>query len=214
MNILFLILIAVIVIAVIAMRKFKSENGADSDSSSSATQTPEPAKLSTEVSSESVQPAVKKSAAKKPAAKKTAAKKPAAKKPAVSSANSTSDLDQAIAALEQEKDALARHRLLQVITEETYKNRQDSATRQRCKAYSQIHTDEFASIIKPLKKANGGKLPHVTSFQNYATLLAEDGEYDQAIAICEAALAFGLDDKTKSGFAGRIERLQKQKAKA
>ncbi|MFU8784603.1 hypothetical protein [Aliidiomarina sp.] len=118
-----------------------------------------------------------------------------------------------VAELEKSKDPLARHRLYQQITESSYKNRTDAAWRQISKTFSNQHISEFADILKPLKKANGGSLPQVLTFQNYATLLAEDKQYDEAIAVCEKALEFGLDDKTKTGFAGRIERIRKQKAK-
>jgi uncharacterized coiled-coil protein SlyX len=118
-----------------------------------------------------------------------------------------------VAELEKSKDPLARHRLYQQITESSYKHRTDAAWRQISKTFSKQHISEFADIVKPLKKANGGSLPQVLTFQNYATLLAEDKQYDEAIAVCEKALEFGLDDKTKTGFAGRVERIRKQKAK-
>lgn len=124
------------------------------------------------------------------------------------------ELQTPVAELEQTEEPVARHRLYQQITESSYKNRSDAAWREISKVFSQRHVAEFAAIAKPLKKANGGKLPHVATFQNYATLLAEDGDYAGAIEVCEQALAFGLDDKTKTGFAGRIERIQKQQAKA
>lgn len=118
-----------------------------------------------------------------------------------------------VAELEKSKDPLTRHRLYQQITESSYKNRTDAAWRQISKTFSNQHISEFADIVKPLKKANGGSLPQVLTFQNYATLLAEDKQYDEAIAVCEKALEFGLDDKTKTGFAGRVERIRKQKSK-
>lgn len=116
--------------------------------------------------------------------------------------------------LEKANDPLMRHRLYQQITESSYKHRTDAAWRQISKTFSKQHISEFAEMVKPLKKANGGSLPQVLTFQNYATLLAEDNQFDEAIAVCEKALEFGLDDKTKTGFAGRVERIRKQKAKA
>ena len=124
------------------------------------------------------------------------------------------ELQAPVAELEETKDALTRHRLFQHITENSYKNRTDAASREVSKEFSKRHIAEFADIVKPLKKANGGKLPHVATFQNYATLLAEDGDFAAAIAVCEQAQGFGLDDKTKTGFPGRIERIKKQQTKA
>ncbi|RUO23161.1 hypothetical protein CWE08_00455 [Aliidiomarina iranensis] len=124
------------------------------------------------------------------------------------------ELSEPVAELERTQEPLARHRLYQQITENSYKNRNDAGWRQISKTYSQQHIAEFSEIVKPLKKANGGSLPQVLTFQNYATLLAEDGHYSEAIAVCEKALEFGLDDKTKTGFSGRIERIRKQEKKA
>lgn len=123
------------------------------------------------------------------------------------------ELKEPLIALDDEKDPLARHRLYQQITETSYRNRADDGWRTICKTFSARHIDEFEQIKVPLAESNGGSLPQVLTFQNYATLLVEDGQYDKAIGVCEQALSFGLDDKTKTGFAGRIERIQKQKAK-
>ncbi|MCH8501000.1 MAG: hypothetical protein LAT77_03690 [Aliidiomarina sp.] len=123
------------------------------------------------------------------------------------------EIKEPLLALDDEKDPLTRHRLYQQITETSYRNRADDGWRTICKTFSARHIDEFEQIKKPLAESNGGSLPQVLTFQNYATLLVEDGHYDKAINVCEQALGFGLDDKTKTGFAGRIERIQKQKAK-
>ena len=66
------------------------------------------------------------------------------------------------------------------------------------------------SLALALKEDMGGTLPRVTTFQHYATVLTEDGEYEKAISICEKALEYGLHDNTKSGFEGRIERIKKK----
>jgi hypothetical protein len=75
------------------------------------------------------------------------------------------------------------------------------------------HIAEFGKIAPALEKEMGF-LPRVITFQHYATLLTEDGKYDDAIDICNTALKFGLDDGTKSGFQGRIERIKKQATKS
>jgi hypothetical protein len=49
---------------------------------------------------------------------------------------------------------------------------------------------------------------------SYSILLADLGRYDDAIGIAEWGVQWDIDDGTKSGMKGRIERLQKQKAKA
>lgn len=116
--------------------------------------------------------------------------------------------------LEQEQDPVGRHRLLQNIAEAMYRDRKDPPAREACRTFSAQHMQEFGAIAGPLAEQNGGKLPHVPTFQNYANLLTEDGQYDQAIKVCEQALEHGLDDKTKTGFTGRIERIKAQQEKA
>lgn len=117
-------------------------------------------------------------------------------------------------ALSAETDPLARHRWLSQITEATYKQRKDAQYRAACDYFSSLHINEFDKIKAPLKKSNGGKLPQVMTFQNYANLLLEDERFDDAIDVCRKAIKFGLDDKTQTGFEGRIERIQAKQKKA
>lgn len=116
-------------------------------------------------------------------------------------------------ALAAEQDPLQRHRLLSQITELTYKNRKDASHRNACYYYSDIHLNEFESIKAPLKEANQGKLPQVMTFQNYSNLLLEDKRFVEAIQVCQKAIKLGLDDKTQTGFEGRIERIKARQAK-
>lgn len=115
------------------------------------------------------------------------------------------------AALADESDPLARHRLFQQITEASYKAREDMDSRTAFKHYAEQHISEFDAIKKPLKKQNNGKLPQVSTFRNLANVLVEDGEYDKAIQVCQQALEYGLKDGTKTGYQGRIERIQAKK---
>ncbi|MGX5915263.1 hypothetical protein ACR0ST_11070 [Aliidiomarina sp. Khilg15.8] len=116
------------------------------------------------------------------------------------------------AALSDESKPLARHRLYQQITEASYKDRDDANSRTAFKYYAEQHISEFDAIKKPLKKQNNGKLPQVSTFRNLANVLVEDGEYDEAIAVCQQALSHGLKDGTKTGYQGRIERIEAKKA--
>jgi hypothetical protein len=54
----------------------------------------------------------------------------------------------------------------------------------------------------------------VPTFQDLATVLAEDHEFADAVRICEAAQGFGLQDGTKSGFEGRIARIRKRQGRS
>jgi hypothetical protein len=69
-----------------------------------------------------------------------------------------------------------------------------------------------ATFERPLVR-DLGVVPRVPTFQNLSTLLAEDGDHQQAIEVCEKAIRFGLSDGTKGDFPARIERLRKQAAR-
>ncbi|MCC5856090.1 MAG: hypothetical protein JJU10_10515 [Idiomarina sp.] len=132
----------------------------------------------------------------------------------VASPDVPEELQESALALASEQDSLVRHRHFQNVTESAYKKRKDPLYRSVCDYFSAQHIAEFEAIAKPLKKSNGGKLPQVLTFQNYANLLLEDGRFDEAIEVCEKALGFGLDDKTQTGFKGRIERIRAKQSKA
>ncbi|WP_298773668.1 hypothetical protein [uncultured Shewanella sp.] len=51
------------------------------------------------------------------------------------------------------------------------------------------------------------------SFMQLATLLNDQGNFDEAIAICQQAIDYGLTDGTVSGFSGRKSRIEKAKLK-
>ncbi len=123
------------------------------------------------------------------------------------------DLNAMLNALHIKTNLIDRHFLLMGIVAATYKNRSDEKMRALCSQIAEMHLAEFATIAPALKKDMDGPLPRVTTFQLYATLLSEQGEFERAIEVCQRALAYGLHDNTQSGFEGRIERLKKQKAK-
>lgn len=99
------------------------------------------------------------------------------------------------------------------IVNETYKQRKNPKMADKCFEIGRLHIKEFPTIAPGLKKEMGGRLPRVTTFQKLATVLAEKGDFDEAIMICKTALSFGLQDGTKSGFKGRISRLKKKRDK-
>lgn len=119
---------------------------------------------------------------------------------------------QAQALLETEQP-LARHRLYQQIVEQAYRGRGDETARLALLHYARAHIAEFDDICAPLKKQNGGNLPQVATFKHYTVALTEAGQYDEAIAVCHQALSYDLKDGTKSGYRGRIERIEKLKQK-
>lgn len=123
----------------------------------------------------------------------------------------SNDLDKMLAVTELVSLPKNRHHLLQSIVTESYKLRKEDKFRNICIKFSKIHLDEFSVIAPHLINNFNTTLPRVTTFQYYATLLTEIGEYDEAIKICEMAITFSLDDGTKGGYENRIEKINKKK---
>ena len=128
-------------------------------------------------------------------------------------ASDSQDLPRMLSALEVKTNEIDRHFLLMAIVSETYKHRSDPELAQTCARVAETHIAEFPQIAGPLKKESDGVLPRVPTFQHYAALLAEQTKFDRAIEVCEIALRFGLNDGTKTGFEGRIKRIQKMRIK-
>ena len=124
------------------------------------------------------------------------------------------ELSKMMQAAKRKTNPIDRHFLLMTIVGETYKRRSDESARYTCAEYAEKHLEELPSIIPALKKEMGGTLPRITTFQHYATLLAEMGEFERAIAVCRQAIGYGLHDNTKSGYEGRIARIKKQAEKS
>lgn len=124
------------------------------------------------------------------------------------------DLNEMLRVASTKTNPIDRHFLLQSIVDATYKLRKEDKYRKLCIEYAEKHLQEFPTIAPALKEDMNGDLPRVTTFQYYATVLAEDGNFDKAIAVCEEALKYGLHDNTQSGFEGRIERIKKKAEQA
>ena len=120
------------------------------------------------------------------------------------------DLDRMVRAMECKTNPIDRHFLLMTIVEKAYTKRTDPEMAKLCATVADLHLSEFPAIAPVLKKEFAGRLPRVLTFQYYATLLTERGQFDKAIEVCKVALSYDLHDKTKSGFEGRIERIKKK----
>jgi hypothetical protein len=128
----------------------------------------------------------------------------------VKTAIASGDLDEMLKAVSFPSTPIDRHFLLQKIVEVTYKKRQEPETRKLFTQYARMHLDEFSNFIPPLEEQFGGKLPNVPTFKLFVISLEEEGKYDDAIKVCKQALEYGMDDETKTGFEGRIERIRRK----
>ncbi|MGB2985733.1 MAG: TerB N-terminal domain-containing protein [Phycisphaerae bacterium] len=129
----------------------------------------------------------------------------------VRKASGSGDFERMLRALELPADAIARHFLLLVLVETSYSQRHDDPQmRELCCTLARQHIEEFPEIAEAFRSDSSGLPPMVPTFQHLATVLAEDGSFDEAVEVCEHAISYGLIDGTKSGFEGRIARIRKQ----
>jgi len=128
---------------------------------------------------------------------------------AVFEAWTSGDLSKMLSQLSVKTNLVDRHFLLMNIVKETYRNRQSPNLRRTMLQVAQMHIDEFQKI-KPALIQSTGCLPRVPTFQQYATVLSEDGNYHKAIEVCQLALKYGLHDGTKGGFEARIAKIRKK----
>lgn len=129
-------------------------------------------------------------------------------------ASNSVDIPRMVAALEADSNLIDRHFLLQNLVAETYKRRSEPEMAELCAKVAEMHLAELPRIIPALKKDMGGEVPRISTFQHFATLLTERGEYERAISVCEDALRRQLHDGTKGGYQGRIERIKKKAAQS
>lgn len=127
-------------------------------------------------------------------------------------ASSSGDIERMVAALNVKTNPIDRHFLLFSLVKESYKRRAEVEMGRICSTTSELHIREFPDLMESLKE-QFGILPRVPTFQYYATLLTERGEFEKAIFVCKTAIAYGLLDGTKSGFEGRIMKIQKSQAR-
>ena len=124
----------------------------------------------------------------------------------------SADLGRMLAATSVRTNPIDRHFLLQGIVKETYRLRSDPEMRRVCIETGRTHLAEFPRIGPALLVDMGGTLPRVPSFAWLATALAEAGQINEAVEVCEATARLGLEDGTNGGYTGRAAKLRAQKA--
>lgn len=122
------------------------------------------------------------------------------------------DLGRMLAARSKPTHPVDRHFLLMGIVRLAYSRRDEPEMRRLCLETGAQHLAEFDAIAPVLAADMGGTLPRVPTFAHLATLLAEDGRFDEAVAVCERAITFGLRDGTKGDYPARIARIRKAAA--
>jgi len=92
-----------------------------------------------------------------------------------------------------------------------YKKRpQDQKMHDLAKELAQAYIMEFSDMKEAVFEKLGDAPKVVAIFKQLAILFEEDHEYENAIEVCQNAMAHGLSDGTKTGYEGRLERLAKK----
>lgn len=109
-------------------------------------------------------------------------------------------------------DALERHNLFNRLCEYAYSGRLYPSCRQVLVAAAQSHIAEFPFLLELSDEKDYDKLTQANSFKRYAMHLSEIGDIQGAIEVCHKAMEYNIEDGTKSGYAGRKNRLLKAAA--
>jgi hypothetical protein len=115
--------------------------------------------------------------------------------------------------LETESGPWERHLLYLQKIEATYRGRKASKDdRTKAIALSRQYLSEFPALRQAVFDRMEEQYPKVIPvFKMLAIMLDEDEAYDQAVEVCRTALENGLEDGTKTGFEGRIQRILKKR---
>jgi len=92
-----------------------------------------------------------------------------------------------------------------------YKKRTlDQKMHDLAKDLAQAYFEEFSELKEAVFQELGEEPKVVVIFKQLAILFEEDHEYENAINVCRNAILLGLTDGTKTGYEGRLERLDKK----
>jgi hypothetical protein len=128
----------------------------------------------------------------------------------VAAALAAEDLDQLRAAADLAATPLEQHLVLSKIIALAYRQREDPSLRAVLLEYGRRYLALFPELFPTLKAELGENVHQIPVFKQMAIALGEDGDYDGAVAVCRTALDYDMDDGTRTGFEGRIARLQKK----
>ena len=117
------------------------------------------------------------------------------------------------AALRSPAAPVDRHHLLCAVVEHTFRLRRDRSMSALCAQTAEAYIAELPSLVPALREAWKGVPLNGELFKQYATLLTEQGNFDRALQVCAIAQRHQAEDGTQGGFAGRIKRIEKSRAK-
>lgn len=110
-------------------------------------------------------------------------------------------------------DLLNEHFYLQGAAECFYKQRNTLTNAlELVEQYCRRDIELFPKYREPIIQ-KFHEMPRILTFQRLAILYEKNEEFEKAIAICEMALEYGLEDGTKGGYEGRLLRLKSKNKK-
>ncbi|WP_153916351.1 hypothetical protein [Shewanella sp. TC10] len=116
-----------------------------------------------------------------------------------------------VAKYDSQADATAQHQSLLNIIGHSYKLRKQAEYCQYGAQLTETYLSVYEQYHRDNKIAADEKGP---GFMQLSTMLNDTKQFDQAISLCQKALAYQLSDGTVTGFEGRIKRIEKAKSKA
>lgn len=122
------------------------------------------------------------------------------------------DLSVMETALQEVGDPIHRNLLLSRLVAGHYRLRSEPGHREAFYRVAHEQIEEASAILNAIEATGRQRPDQIDAFKSVAIALDEDERYDEAIALCKEALSLGLEDGTKTGFEGRIARLEKSRA--
>ena len=109
--------------------------------------------------------------------------------------------------LDRSKDPVDLHFAYNYLIKLYYKLRDEDDYLEECINYCEKDIKLFEEKLKdePFFKENE---PRVHSFKRLAIIYKKQERYEDAIEVCKKAIKYDMSDGTKSGFKGRLERLE------
>jgi hypothetical protein len=121
---------------------------------------------------------------------------------------------QLVASFPTDGDVQSQHQGLSDVIGHCYKLRKQSDYCQYGANLADTYQALFAQLLKWQKAEKVPLEQKGVGFMQLTTLLNDTGQFDSAMSVCQQAIDYQLDDGTVTGFAGRLIRVEKAKAKA
>ena len=129
----------------------------------------------------------------------------------ITTAVQAGDKDTINAILENASSVEEKDELYKIVIGQTYYQRKEGNYADLCEAFGLAYVDFFNESFPKLSQRKGYSLYNL-GFKYLAIVLAERRKYDQAVVVCQKALSYNLTDKTKTGYEGRLQRINKQRS--